>query len=138
MPISAIEILVSNLERRGLRHGEKRVAPRLCDHPACLPAITGKVEMVYEGEQQGAEVVAKRLIGTAVKKLFDARFPAPDSGRPTQRRREELEDVGEDSPAVRRALCMSKPAAAAACGLCQRSAAVRSLASRRSASAPTT
>src|SRR6266498_2387496 len=65
MPISAIEILVSNLERRGLKRGEKRAAPRLCDLPATLPAITGKVEMVYEGEQQGAEVVAKRLIGRA-------------------------------------------------------------------------
>ena len=82
MPISAIEILVSNLERRGLKNGEKRVSPRLCDLPATLPAITGKVEMVYEGEQQGAEVVAKKLIGAAVKKLFDARFPAPDSGPP--------------------------------------------------------
>ncbi len=102
MPISAIEILVSNLERRGLKHGEKRVAPRLCDLPATLPAITGKVEMVYEGEQQGAEVVAKRLIGTAVKKLFDARFPAPDSGRPTQRRREELEESSEETPTMRR------------------------------------
>ncbi len=40
--------------------------------------------MVYEGEQQGAEVIAKKLIGTAVKKLFDAKFPAPDSGRPTR------------------------------------------------------
>jgi magnesium chelatase subunit I len=40
-----------------------------------LPAITGKVEMVYEGEQQGAEVVARRLIGQAVKKAFDSRFP---------------------------------------------------------------
>ena len=40
-----------------------------------LPAITGKVEMVYEGEQQGAEVVARRLIGQAVKKVFDGRFP---------------------------------------------------------------
>jgi magnesium chelatase subunit I len=102
MPISAIEILVSNLERRGLKHGEKRVAPRLCDLPATLPAITGKVEMVYEGEQQGAEVVAKRLIGAAVKKLFDARFPAPDSGRPTQRRREELEEPSEETPTMRR------------------------------------
>jgi magnesium chelatase subunit I len=102
MPISAIEILVSNLERRGLKHGEKRVAPRLCDLPATLPAITGKVEMVYEGEQQGAEVVAKRLIGTAVKKLFDARFPAPDSGRPTQRRREESDELSEEPPAMRR------------------------------------
>jgi magnesium chelatase subunit I len=109
MPISAIEILVSNLERRGLRHGEKRVAPRLCDLPACLPAITGKVEMVYEGEQQGAEVVAKRLIGAAVKKLFDVRFPAPDSGRPTQRRREEPEDIAEDSPPIRRARANPAP-----------------------------
>jgi magnesium chelatase subunit I len=99
MPISAIEILVSNLERRGLTRGEKKVSPRLCDLPACLPAITGKVEMVYEGEQQGAEVVAKKLIGTAVKKLFDAKFPAPDSGRPSQRKRDESEEgMEEDSP----------------------------------------
>src|SRR2546428_645131 len=96
MPISAIEILASNLERRGIRNGEPRVSPRLCDLPATLPAITGKVEMVYEGEQQGAEVVAKKLIGTAVKKLFDAKFPAPDSGRPTQRRREEPDETVEE------------------------------------------
>ena len=105
MPISAIEVLASNLERRGLRNQETKVFPRLCDLPATLPAITGKVEMVYEGEQQGAEVVAKKLIGVAVKKHFDAKFPAPDSGRPTQRRREELEE-GMDAEAagpVRRA-----------------------------------
>ncbi len=102
MPISAIEILASNLERRGLRHGEKKVSPRLCDLPACLPAITGKVEMVYEGEQQGAEVVAKKLIATAVKKLFDAKFPAPDSGRPSQRKREEPEDSEETGGPTRR------------------------------------
>jgi magnesium chelatase subunit I len=104
MPISAIEILASNLERRGLKQGEKRVSPRLCDLPACLPAITGKVEMVYEGEQQGAEVVAKKLIGTAVKKLFDAKFPSPDSGRASQRRREtaEADDSGEEAGGPRR------------------------------------
>ncbi|HEY6065571.1 MAG TPA: AAA family ATPase [Thermoanaerobaculia bacterium] len=95
MPISAVEILASNLERRGLVHGEESVFPRLCDLPACLPAITGKVEMVYEGEQQGAEVIAKKLIASAVKKLFDARFPAPDSGRPSQRRRVEEDDTDE-------------------------------------------
>lgn len=110
MPISAIEILTSNLERRGLKNRERRVAPRLCDLPACLPAITGKVEMVYEGEQQGAEVVAKRLIGTAVKRLFDAKFPAPDAGRPTQRRREDLEDTEDkDNGPVRRARSISAP-----------------------------
>src|SRR5512132_25247 len=98
MPISAVEILASNLERRGLVHDERHVFPRLCDLPACLPAITGKVEMVYEGEQQGAEVIAKKLIGTAVKKLFDSRFPAPDAGRPSERRRHELDEDDETGP----------------------------------------
>jgi magnesium chelatase subunit I len=65
--------------------------------------------MVYEGEQQGAEVVAKKLIGTAVKKLFDAKFPAPDAGRPTERRRVELEDTAEDGPAPRRGRAPAAP-----------------------------
>jgi magnesium chelatase subunit I len=73
--ISAMELLVSNLERRALATGDATVYPRLCDLHMLLPAITGKVEMVYEGEQQGAEVVARRLIGLAIKKAFDGRFP---------------------------------------------------------------
>jgi len=73
--ISAVELLASNLERRALATRDNPVYPRLCDLHMLLPAITGKVEMVYEGEQQGAEVVARRLIGQAVKKAFDARFP---------------------------------------------------------------
>ncbi len=73
--ISALELLASNLERRALASGDARVYPRLCDLQMLLPAITGKVEMVYEGEQQGAEVVARRLIGQAVRKDFDRRFP---------------------------------------------------------------
>jgi magnesium chelatase subunit I len=73
--IAALELLTSNLERRALLTGDSTVTPRLCDLPMLLPAITGKVEMVYEGEQQGAEVVARKIIGQAVKKLFDARFP---------------------------------------------------------------
>ncbi len=109
MPISAVEILASNLERRGLKNGEGRVSPRLCDLPATLPAITGKVEMVYEGEQQGAEVIAKKLIGVAIKKLFDARFPAPDSGRPSERRRVEVDEDEETGP-VRRVRNAPAPA----------------------------
>src|SRR5262249_38726419 len=66
MPISALEVLVSNLERRAIVHGEPSVFPRLCDLLACLPAITGKVEVVYEGEQQGTEVIAKKLISVPV------------------------------------------------------------------------
>jgi magnesium chelatase subunit I len=73
--ISAMELLVSNLERRALSTGDDPVYPRLCDLHMLLPAITGKVEMVYEGEQQGAEVVARRLVGQAVRKVFDERFP---------------------------------------------------------------
>ena len=78
MAISALEILHSNLERRAMATGDSTVYPRVCDLPMVLPAITGKVEMVYEGEQQGSEVVAMRLIGQAVKKVFESRFPAID------------------------------------------------------------
>ena len=73
--ISALELLASNLERRALTVGDEKVYPRLSDLMMLLPAITGKVEMVYEGEQQGAEVVARRLIGEAIRKVFDERFP---------------------------------------------------------------
>jgi magnesium chelatase subunit I len=76
VPIAALELLVSNLERRALATGEEPVYPRLVDVHMLLPAVTGKVEMVYEGEQRGAEVVARALIGAAVKKRFAAAFPA--------------------------------------------------------------
>jgi magnesium chelatase subunit I len=76
VPIAALELLVSNLERRALTTGEQPVYPRLVDIHMLLPAITGKVEMVYEGEQKGAEVVVRALIGAAVKKRFAAAYPA--------------------------------------------------------------
>ena len=78
LSISALELLYSNLERRALVSGESTVYPRLCDLHTLLPAITGKVEMVYEGEQQGAEVVARKIIGDAVKKVFGRDFPKVD------------------------------------------------------------
>ncbi len=73
--IAALELLVSNLERRGLATGDDPVRPRICDLPPLAPAITGKVEMVYEGEQQGAEVVVRKLLGAATLKLFQSKFP---------------------------------------------------------------
>ena len=73
--ISAMELLVSNLERRALATGDRPVWPRLADLHMLLPAVTGKVEMVYEGEQQGVEVVARQLVGQAVRAAFDRRFP---------------------------------------------------------------
>ena len=92
MPISALEVLYSNLERRGILQGEKRVFPRLCDLLACLPAITGKVEVVYEGEQQGTEVIAKKLVAGPVGEMFDAKFPPVDAGRRTERARTAVAD----------------------------------------------
>ena len=73
--ISALELLVSNLERRRLLTGDETVLPRICDLPLLAPAITGKIEMVYEGEQQGAEVVVRKLVGSAVLKTFQEKFP---------------------------------------------------------------
>jgi magnesium chelatase subunit I len=102
MPISAIEILTSNLERRAILNGEKSAFPRLCDLPACLPAITGKVEMVYEGEQQGAEVIAKKLIAVPVEELFRQKFPTVDAGRRSERPRPSEEESGEETAAARR------------------------------------
>src|SRR5258706_1766413 len=75
LTIAAMELLQSNLERRAAMTGDAHVFPRLADLAMLLPAITGKVEMVYEGEQQGAEVVARKLIGQAVGKLFATKFP---------------------------------------------------------------
>jgi magnesium chelatase subunit I len=74
LSISALELLASNLERRSWKTGESAY-PRLCDFHMLLPALTGKVEMVYEGEQQGAELVAEKLIGEALKAVFARTCP---------------------------------------------------------------
>ncbi len=75
MTISLLENVVSNAERRGLRTGEKVVWPRLADLYGAIAAISGKVELVYEGEQEGPTNVARHLIGRAVKALFGRNFP---------------------------------------------------------------
>jgi magnesium chelatase subunit I len=71
LPISAIENVVSNAERRALTHNEKLVVPRISDIYAALPAITGKLELEYEGEMKGADHVSRELIRTAVAKTYD-------------------------------------------------------------------
>src|SRR5271154_377433 len=71
LPISAIENVVSNAERRALTHSEKFIVPRISDIYAALPAITGKLELEYEGEMKGADFVSRELIRTAVAKTFD-------------------------------------------------------------------
>ena len=76
LTISALENLVSTAERRALIDGAKKTQVRLLDFMGIIPAITGKVELVYEGEQEGAGIVAENLIGSAVKSLLPDYFPA--------------------------------------------------------------
>ena len=98
LPIRARELLASAVERRCLRRKGEPLVPRMCDLAAILPAVTGRIELVYEGEQEGPVIVANRLIGRAVLKVFSRNFPpvyAPRSGRAARRRaREEGEAEG--------------------------------------------
>ena len=74
LPISTMELVVSNAERRALAHSEKAVLPRVSDIYAALPGITGKLELEYEGEMKGADTVVRDLIRTAVGKIYDRYF----------------------------------------------------------------
>jgi magnesium chelatase subunit I len=106
LPIRARELLVSAVERRALRRAGEPYVPRMGDLAAVVPAVTGRVELVYEGEQEGPVIVANRLIGKAVLKVFSRYFPpiytrsergarrkAREEGAPTAQRREEPERV---------------------------------------------
>ena len=73
MPISALETAVSNAERRALLVGEDVIAPRPSDVYAALPAITGKLELEYEGELVGADRIARELISRACADILDER-----------------------------------------------------------------
>lgn len=75
LSITALENLLSTAERRALRSGEDKTTLRLSDFMGIIPAITGKVELVYEGEQEGAAVVAQHLLGDAIHTFFPAYFP---------------------------------------------------------------
>ena len=70
LPITTLELVVSNAERRALANGEKVVVPRVTDLYAALPSITGKFELEYEGELRGAEQIARDLIRSAVANVF--------------------------------------------------------------------
>jgi magnesium chelatase subunit I len=78
LPISLLESVVSNAERRALVNNESTVAPRISDIYASLSAITGKIELEYEGEQIGAERVAKDLIRKAAGEIFMERYSSID------------------------------------------------------------
>src|SRR3984893_7540135 len=70
LPISALENVISNAERRALKAGETLAVPRVLDIYAALPSITGKLELEYEGELKGGDNVARELIRSAVGKVY--------------------------------------------------------------------
>jgi magnesium chelatase subunit I len=79
LPITTLELVVSNAERRALSNGEGVVVPRVTDLSAALPSITGKFELEYEGELRGAEQVARDLIRSAVGSVFTGMFEGQDT-----------------------------------------------------------
>lgn len=86
LSISGYENLVSTAERRMLINNEKKTSVRITDFWGMVPAITGKVELVYEGEQEGPYMVALALLSEALKKEFLDNFPNPDKLKKGQQR----------------------------------------------------
>ncbi|MEZ2345457.1 magnesium chelatase [Terriglobus sp. RCC_193] len=74
LPISVMELVLSNAERRALQHGETVAVPRIGDIYTAMPGITGKIELEYEGEMRGADTVVRDVIRTAVQRTFDGYF----------------------------------------------------------------
>jgi magnesium chelatase subunit I len=79
LPISTMELVVSNAERRALVNSEPIVFPRVSDIYAALPGMTGKLELEYEGEMKGTDTVVRELIRTSVGKIFDHVFAGADT-----------------------------------------------------------
>ncbi len=77
MTISVMENLISSAERRAIINNEKTIVPRICDLQQVLPGMTGKLELVFEGEQEGSVKVSRALIGKAVRETFRKYFPDP-------------------------------------------------------------
>lgn len=75
--IAAYENLLSNVERRALQNRDEDLYPRMTDLYAIIPAVTGKIELVYEGEQEGSILVAQSLVGKAINAVFLRYFPTP-------------------------------------------------------------
>jgi len=77
LTIASMENLVSNAERRAILFGETAIVPRIIDLHHALPGMTGKIELVFEGEQEGLAKVSRALIGKAVRSIFLRYFPDP-------------------------------------------------------------
>ncbi|MHC5211278.1 MAG: MoxR family ATPase [Planctomycetota bacterium] len=83
VPIALMETVVAGAERRALLHGETTAVARVADLVAAQSALTGKIELVYEGEREGLTKVAAHLAGRAVKAVFDRHFPDALAETPT-------------------------------------------------------
>lgn len=79
LSITSRENLYSAAERRSILNGEDKVIARIGDLAGIIPAVTGKIELVYEGEQEGPFLVAMELIGKAIRKVFTQYFPDPET-----------------------------------------------------------
>jgi magnesium chelatase subunit I len=79
LPISTMELVISNAERRALLHDETLVVPRVGDIYTALPGISGKIELEYEGEMRGADTVIREIIRTSVQSIFDQYFTGTDT-----------------------------------------------------------
>lgn len=77
LTISAYENLISAAERRSILNGDQQTYIRIADLVGVVPAVTGKIELVYEGEQEGAGIVAQNLLGKAIRTQFVLYFPNP-------------------------------------------------------------
>jgi len=84
LPISLLENVLSNAERRAVLANERSIVPRVTDIYAALPAITGKFELEYEGELRGADNVARDIIRAAVGNVFNGYFATADLRQVTE------------------------------------------------------
>ena len=84
MPITVVESVLSNAERRALLTGEEEIVPRISDVYAAIPSMTGKMELEYEGEQIGASRIAKDLIKRAAGEVFEGYFVGIDFAQTVQ------------------------------------------------------
>jgi len=84
MPITVMESAISNAERRALLTGEEMIVPRISDVYAAIPSMTGKMELEYEGEQLGADRIARDLIKRAAGEIFEGYFVGIDFARTVQ------------------------------------------------------
>ena len=95
LTISAYENLISTAERRMLKNGAEKTTVRVADFVGVIPAITGKVELVYEGEQEGPGIVAANLVSKALRTQFVNFFPDPEEIRKSKKRDNPYQVISE-------------------------------------------